>query len=220
MLLRFVGIVSLILMAPTLTGCAQKAWTKHGATTESFNNDKYSCERDARQSGYFGGGIIGGLNMQDFYNRCMNSKGWTLADKKQTDLQNATDAQMLKSSTSIMKECKQKIRDNPKYSGILVHMNDLNSGEFSFSQMANTQKPSHKESQTLTDYFNEQDSCRKTYLATISPILSETQQKAIDARVEEGDVNGAKLVRSEISYGEWATKENQSSSELKNKFKQ
>jgi len=30
-----------------------------------------------RQGGYFGGGIVGQLNAQDFFDRCMVAKGWT-----------------------------------------------------------------------------------------------------------------------------------------------
>ena len=61
-----------------LFGCAESYWDKYGATEQDFNRDSYECERDARQSGYYGTGLAGSLNMQNFYGRCMVARGWTL----------------------------------------------------------------------------------------------------------------------------------------------
>jgi len=33
---------------------------------------------DARQSGYFGTGIVGAINIRDFFKECMVAHGWTL----------------------------------------------------------------------------------------------------------------------------------------------
>ena len=46
----------------TLAGCApQVVWTKpNGFTQQDFAQDSYACEKDMRQSAYFGGGIAGG----------------------------------------------------------------------------------------------------------------------------------------------------------------
>jgi hypothetical protein len=60
-----------------LSGCAPALWDKPGATQQDFAADRYGCERDARQSNYFGGGIIGAINMHDFYKECMVAHGWT-----------------------------------------------------------------------------------------------------------------------------------------------
>jgi hypothetical protein len=66
-----------VILAALLGGCApQSVWVKPGAGAQDFNVDQYACEKDARQSGYFGSGIIGSINMQDFYNRCMIAHGW------------------------------------------------------------------------------------------------------------------------------------------------
>jgi aspartyl protease family protein len=63
-------------MTASLTACAPKVWIKPGASQQDFTTDRYSCERDARQSGYFGTGIVGAINMQNFYESCMNAHGW------------------------------------------------------------------------------------------------------------------------------------------------
>ena len=64
------------LVIVTLTGCVRLVWMKPGVTDEEFRVDDYACERDMRQSGYFGGGFSGAMNAQTFYNKCMESKGY------------------------------------------------------------------------------------------------------------------------------------------------
>ena len=59
-------------------GCAPMAWDRPGATQADFDRDSYACERDARQSGYYGGGLTGAINMQGFFGRCMNAQGYVL----------------------------------------------------------------------------------------------------------------------------------------------
>jgi len=60
-----------------LTGCAQPTtWVRPGATSQDFDRDSYQCEKDMRQSNYFGGGIGGAIAAQDFQKRCMRAAGW------------------------------------------------------------------------------------------------------------------------------------------------
>ena len=62
-----------------LAGCASPmVWNKYGATQVDYQQDSYACEKDARQSGYFGTGIAGAINMRDFFKHCMVAHGWTL----------------------------------------------------------------------------------------------------------------------------------------------
>ena len=51
---------------------------------------RYECEKDARQSGYFGTGIVGSINMQNFLNGCLESKGWTKTTAKREDIEKAS----------------------------------------------------------------------------------------------------------------------------------
>lgn len=45
-------------MAIAIGGCAAPAvWVKAGATAQDYNVDAYECERDSRQSGYYGDGL-------------------------------------------------------------------------------------------------------------------------------------------------------------------
>jgi hypothetical protein len=60
-----------------LAGCARFIWVKAGASQQDFQRDAYECERDMRQSGYFGSGILGGIEAQNFQERCMVARDWS-----------------------------------------------------------------------------------------------------------------------------------------------
>ena len=66
-----------ILVAAVLqAGCARVVYRHPEYTPQRWARDSYECERDARQSGYFGGGIAGAMEMQGFYDRCLAARGW------------------------------------------------------------------------------------------------------------------------------------------------
>lgn len=65
-----------MVMALLLGGCATYTWRHPEYTPEKWARERYECERDARQSGYYGTGIYGAMNMQAFFERCLESKGW------------------------------------------------------------------------------------------------------------------------------------------------
>jgi hypothetical protein len=67
--------LSLILLV-VLCGCSTTVWFKEGATQQDLTTDTYECERDARQSFYFGAGLAAAINMREFQRRCMNARGW------------------------------------------------------------------------------------------------------------------------------------------------
>ncbi len=62
-----------------LCGCAPQPmiWVKPGASQQDYNKDSYDCERDLRQSGYYGDGLAGAINMRGFFERCMIAHGWS-----------------------------------------------------------------------------------------------------------------------------------------------
>ena len=81
--------LSALLLTLTLASCAHnRTWVKEGATQQDFAADTYECEKDARQSSYFGGGLVGALNMQSFEARCMVAHGYSMHD---SDDDNSTD---------------------------------------------------------------------------------------------------------------------------------
>lgn len=63
----------------SLCGCGgPMVWDKPDATQADLRMDAYGCEKDARQSGYFGGGLAGALNMREFFKKCMMAHGYVL----------------------------------------------------------------------------------------------------------------------------------------------
>ena len=67
-----VGVLSVLVVF----GCTRVVWVKPGVSEQEFRVDSYVCEKDMRQSGYFGTGISGAMNASGFYERCMESKGY------------------------------------------------------------------------------------------------------------------------------------------------
>jgi hypothetical protein len=70
------GPTALFLFGIAAAGCARTYWTKPGFNQADWNRDSYECERDMRQSGYYGSGLIGALNAQDFQEPCLVAKGY------------------------------------------------------------------------------------------------------------------------------------------------
>jgi hypothetical protein len=80
-----------LLLIGLLVGCAPTLWVKSGATEQDFNRDSYACERDARQSGYFGSGLVGEMNMRAFYERCMVAQGWRKQQQQERSTESTTE---------------------------------------------------------------------------------------------------------------------------------
>jgi hypothetical protein len=73
--MRRLAIIAVLL---PLAACAQYVWVKPGATQADFKRDAYNCEKDMRQSGYYGGGLAGALEAYGFEQRCMEAQGYTM----------------------------------------------------------------------------------------------------------------------------------------------
>jgi len=86
LLSKLIPLIACLLLA----ACAARAWNKEVATQGDYNQDSYGCEKDVRQSSYFGGGIGGALNMRDMYARCMQARGWTEAGPGQVGFKTVT----------------------------------------------------------------------------------------------------------------------------------
>ena len=60
-----VGVPLLLVLLVLLTGgCAKTVYRHPNYTPQRWAQDSYECERDMRQSGYFGTGIYAQMNMQ------------------------------------------------------------------------------------------------------------------------------------------------------------
>lgn len=196
--LTLAGTAALIIAA-----CAPTTWVKSGASQQDYATDSYQCEKDARQSGYFGGGLIGAANMVEFSQRCMVAHGWRRLDPGAAERAAPIIARVTEAS-AVRKACLVEIRQQPAFAPLLPHMSDIETGRFAASQMADTRHPSRSEIALYRDYVDRALRCFDPYLATVSmqmpaatPILREMEvsERAISARVVAG----------QITWGEAAT---------------
>jgi len=70
-----------------LSGCTQYRWTHPNFTQASWHRDTYECEKDMRQSAYFGTGLVGQLNAADFQERCLQARGYSKVKVDQATLE-------------------------------------------------------------------------------------------------------------------------------------
>lgn len=73
----------LALLCLLFADCAQQYKWKHGSYDQAqFQRDAYECDREERQSGYFGTGLIGEMNAAKFAERCMVARGYYKVPKE------------------------------------------------------------------------------------------------------------------------------------------
>ncbi|MBO1077277.1 hypothetical protein [Roseomonas marmotae] len=212
------NVLTVAVLMTALTGCAQNVWVKPGGNPQAFEAEKYACERDARQSGGFGGGLVGAMEFQAFFNRCMGSKGWALQNKEQAEAQIASQNSSLSMAQSQHKSCVANLRAEPRFTTISGRLADMNAGKFTFAQMASADVPSPTEAVVLADYFTASEGCWAPMQAVLFPMVSEQQRQLMLQRRSDGDAVNAQLVRRQISYGDWATRSNQLTDATKARF--
>jgi hypothetical protein len=76
--------VIVLSLAAIVAACATAYWTKPGFNAADWNRDRYECERDMRQSGYYGAGLVGEINASAFFERCLVAKGYFKTTASQT----------------------------------------------------------------------------------------------------------------------------------------
>ena len=158
-----------------LAGCAQPVFYKAGATQQDFVGTKYACERDARQSGGFGTGIVGAINQQQFFNRCMEAQGWDVQNKDQQDSQRASATSKgaeIKALAAKRDDCIQSARNGePKITLISALLVPLHESKFTISQKADTSLATPAEAAVLLRYVEKADQCRSEFVAVASKIF-------------------------------------------------
>jgi hypothetical protein len=206
MISRFIALMCLLLVS----SCApQSVWVKPGASQADFQSDSYSCERDARQSVLsFGGGIVGAVQAQDFANRCMNTKGWSMVNKETHESSVASSQNLINSSHQKAIVCRKSIFEDPKFLKIKPYMRCPDCKRFDFKQMTASAIPTADESQMLSDAFALIRKCADSFNSEVRHYFTE-QQKSNNLK-GNSELEGiwAKLVRRQITYGDYATEAN------------
>lgn len=65
----YVMVATLVVIA--FAGCAEKRWTKPGATVEDFNRDSHACGQEAQR-----GVFVGAPVHTRVYRSCMSARGY------------------------------------------------------------------------------------------------------------------------------------------------
>ena len=186
-----------------LVGCGPTIWTKPGAGTQEFAADRYSCERDSRQSGGFGTGLVGAIEVQEYFNRCLVAHGWEVQGATPTPRQAAAAAASSQNQTDSrdLKVCVARIRENPQYQIIIPNMADIETGKFTMSQISNMQKLTSKESSALLKYTEESSICWDAFLDSVEK-RNDSAAQIFREGFSDTKIARAKAIRHEISWGE------------------
>jgi hypothetical protein len=207
--MSLLGFFRVAIFIVPLVGCADPVWVKPGTGPQDFQADSYSCERDARQSGGFGTGFARAVEVRDFFNRCMNAKGWSLQDRQIA----TASAQLTQSSLELTNEdrisCVEQVRRQTKFSPIIKHLPDSRSGRFSFHQMANPENPTAPEARLFADLVAESSSCRDRYLSSVTTLVTPAQLQILRETANQCETLNAQISRRQMSWGEFATRGNQ-----------
>lgn len=208
---------SLFLLALCLSvgACTHATWVRKGATDADLQRDQYACEKDARQSSYFGGRYYFDINFQAFQNRCMRSKGWSQEDEREVEVASDQAHTVQAQATFQRQACVERIRSEPEYVTIRTHLSDPQTGRYSLMQMASRDVPTQADAQVLMRYFNEAQECLRDFDQQMIPLMSIAQRRVFEQRYADSEMNAAELLRRQISYGEWAAKENKASDQTK-----
>lgn len=198
-----------ILILIILGGCAQNVWVKPGANQESFRADNYGCERDSRQSGGFGTGLVGAIEAQAFFNRCMTARGWSLQERTQAEASASINRDSIQSAVQTRRNCISDVRQQSRLQIIQNRLSDLSTGRFTFNQMSSNDVPTPSESSLILFYVTEVNFCTERFFSTVEAIM--TPQQLANLRTQRAAFEAllAQLARRQISWGHYATRSNQ-----------
>jgi hypothetical protein len=201
------------------SGCAPAVWNKPGATSQDFATDKYACERDARQSGGFGTGIAGAIEVQEFFNRCLVAHGWeaqgTTPSPRQVAIQNNNQALTVAKET--LTQCRGKLLEEAQYASIAPYLPNNNTGEFTVKQLAEEKKISAVQKTAYENYLDENLSCSNQYVSAVRSINSKAAD-LLQQLIQEANAIKASALRGDISWGEMNSRLQQLDLQFKDKL--
>ena len=214
-----IGALSAALLC--VSACAQNVWVKPGSSQADYNTDSYACEKDARQSGYFGGGIGGSINMKEFFNRCMIAHGWSVQGSETQQAvatqQKQAIADWKAKGVAIKQECKSVV--NTPELDILRDKIELSRSATDapppFSILSNANYPNDLEKAAIAKWATIRDQCSKKAIDNLhaAPTVNQKDKDAMDGLIalesnSVGRIDGlaADLFQGMITYGEFAKK--------------
>lgn len=183
-----------------LSSCAPPVWTKPGASQQDYATDSYQCEKDARQSGYFGGGIVGAANMVDFQQRCMVAHGWRKLDQNAV-ARSAPVMARLSELAAVRKACLRTVRERPEFAPLQSHMSDIATGRFAPSQIADARHATKSEILLYSRYFDQVAPCSTEFTSSVQSLSPEIATLSAQQHVIER-ATFSRLAAGQITWGE------------------
>lgn len=189
---------------------------KPGTTEQDRKAAKYACLKDAHRTWHWALGIpvvdaaFFAADTGNFYDTCMRSKGWAKYDSDDAKLVMQETNETLQSAQDVRNACVKDVRDRPQYSRIYRMFPDLYTARFSFAQTVSNEFPSAADASALATYFPAVEECHTRYLNRVGPLLTVEDRKIFQERDIEKARNASELTRGKMTYGDYATRENQS----------
>lgn len=232
MRIRPIGLVIPALLC--VASCAQTTWVKPGATQTDYQVDSYACEKDARQSGYFGGGLAGTINMNDFFSRCMVAHGWSVqaytnaaaqnmrSNENQADQQakmndGISNGEYAEKTELINNECADAVK-SPELDIIRAKIElrrNLRDGPPPFSILSNTAYPTAAEKVAIGKWASLRDECNKKMFSHFNKRIMPTAalKNSYEAQIsltsrtlsQVSDIT-VSLYQGKLTYGDFAKK--------------
>jgi hypothetical protein len=212
------------LFALAVCACAaQKSWIKPGANDADFAQDKYGCMQQSQQrvsnafvNQYGGAANNSVITNGDLFGACMNSRGWTLVSKEQTD-QLVSNNQQAKAATDALdnqiRDMCDKAEFRPYYSKTACKPEDT-----TLDQMADKSRITAAEKIALNKarlevkrIASEYDGVLRQYYPQVAPAIVARRESTYS----EQDKLALELYEGQITWGGYNTRRSQIAKKLK-----
>jgi hypothetical protein len=217
-----------------LAGCATHTWAPGPSVSSvDFEPTKARCSIMARNGGsgfaasgsasFVAGAALGAaignaIKANHDFNDCMEASGFLVADqtKEQQD-RTAELKQQIKTYTDVGKECITNVQSDEKYSSIARHFPDPATGKFSMAQLADTSIPTTGEAQLVGEYYDDTTACRRQTIDGIVQVVP-ASSTAFEQQASDAESLTRKLIRREISWGDYIQSYDSSRTMLKTRL--
>ncbi len=224
--------LTVMVVALTITGCAQKLWVKNNAGQGEFERDRYDCLQQSQQRfgaaqvNAYGGSAVNSMATNDaLFSTCMGAKGWSLQNKEVLDAQavqnQARDADLKRQfdlvNANATAMCnKDELKEYYKKTA-------CRAPDMSFEQIADATKITPEQKTTLIKQREEVALIEKEQDA-IQRQRGEVGMKLISIATNfvrpENEKNNLDLYNGKITWGEYNKRRKEITAEANRRFRQ
>lgn len=152
------------------------------------------------------GAIGSGVRQQNTYTACMEANGFVIDDTaiKASDPRVARSREL----AAALKTCALAVRSKPVYAQLVSHMINLETGQYTPAQLADSNLPTPAESQLLTQVNAEVRVCQNSFVTAEEQIFPAIATLARQMQSETYEVQD-KLANRQLSWGQAAQQSKQ-----------